>query len=145
MVASSLELLYGYMRVFWEEYDIPVIVTHGSRPILAVISNEATSRQQLRGLVLVIEEESVCEKRKSRYISALCEEGTAVASAALRLVESVIGRWEHPSATVVSRLSVMISPRMLIKVTMCKCTTRENMQARTHRAMQSIKQPINLD
>jgi hypothetical protein len=68
MVASSLELLYGHMRVFWEEYDIPLIVTHSSRPIAAIRSNEATSKRQLRGAVLVREEESACEEREVRYI-----------------------------------------------------------------------------
>jgi hypothetical protein len=69
MVAGSFELLYGDMRVLREEYDIPVIVTHGCRPIAAIRFNEAASKQQLRALVLVREEEGVCEKRNGRYIA----------------------------------------------------------------------------
>jgi hypothetical protein len=31
IVADCLEFLYGYMRIFGEKYDIPVIVSHGRR------------------------------------------------------------------------------------------------------------------
>jgi hypothetical protein len=39
MVAGSFELLYGNMRLFREEYDVPVVVTHGSFTIAAMRSN----------------------------------------------------------------------------------------------------------
>jgi hypothetical protein len=38
IVASSFELLYGYMRILWKEYNIPVVVTHSRRPRFATRS-----------------------------------------------------------------------------------------------------------
>jgi hypothetical protein len=37
IVASSLELLYGHMGIFWEEYDIPVVVSHSRRLVLLFV------------------------------------------------------------------------------------------------------------
>jgi hypothetical protein len=28
IIAGSLEFLYGYLRILWEKYDIPVVVSH---------------------------------------------------------------------------------------------------------------------
>jgi hypothetical protein len=63
IIAGSLELLYGYLRILWEEYDIPVVVSHSRRLSCAICPMQQSNRQQLRGLVretecaLMMEEE----------------------------------------------------------------------------------------
>jgi hypothetical protein len=37
IVASSLEFLYGHVGILWEEYNIPVVVSHSRRLVLLFV------------------------------------------------------------------------------------------------------------